>query len=140
MRWVVNPVVRSVLRSPAGRWTGGLVLLEFTGRRTGRRLRIPVVSHPLGGVLHVSTDAPWAVNFRDGAPVHVTASGRRRPGHGVLLEDPHETATALRAVLATAPARTLGLILPVGRDVTDAELCALRRVVRITMAEEGPPV
>jgi hypothetical protein len=134
MRWAVNPVVRAVLRSPAGRWTGGLVLLELTGRRTGRRLRIPVVGHPVDGVLHVSTDAPWAANFRGGAPVQVTSGARTWSGRGVLLEDPVETAQVLRAVLATSNARAMGLVLPADRDVTDDELCALRRIVRISPA------
>jgi hypothetical protein len=97
-----------------------------------------VVGHPVDGVLHVSTDAPWAANFQGGAPVQVTAAGRRWSGRGVLLESPPETARVLRAVLATSSARAMGLVLPPGRDVTDDELCGLRRIVRITAAEAGP--
>ena len=133
MRWIVNPVIRTVLRSPAARWAGGLVLLEFTGRRTGRQLRVPVVGHPVGGVLHISTDAPWAANFRAGRAVQITARGRREAGHGVLIEDPGETAAVLRAVLETSSARAMGLVLPPDRSPTDAELCALRRIVRVTV-------
>jgi hypothetical protein len=134
---MVNPVVRTILSSPAGRWLAGLVLLELTGRRTGRRLRIPVAAHPVDGVLHISTDGPWAANFSGGAPVQVTAQGRRWRGRGLLLEDDHETAEILRTILATSSARALGLDLP-DRELTDDELCALRRIVRITPVTTGP--
>src|SRR3954454_13785281 len=77
MRLVVNPVVRTVLRSPAGRWCGPLLLLEVTGRRTGRRRRIPVVGHVSSGCVYAVTDASWARNFTGGAPVVVTRRGRR---------------------------------------------------------------
>src|SRR3954467_10960411 len=108
MRWVVNPVVRTVLRSPAARWTGSLLLLEFTGRRTGRRLRVPALGHPHDGRLYVLTDAPWAANFRDGAPVSGPRLGRRRMCRGVLVADREETAAALRSALVASGDRALG--------------------------------
>jgi hypothetical protein len=131
MRRVVNPVVRTVLRSPASRWTRGLLLLEFTGRRTGRRLSVPAVGHPHDGSVYVMTDAPWAANFRGGAPVVVRGRGRRSTGRGVLVEDRAETAAVMRAVLAGSGARSLGLRVTPGQDPTDDELCEVRRSVRI---------
>jgi hypothetical protein len=129
MRWVVNPVVRLVLRSPAGRWTGPLVLLEVRGRRTGRRLRIPVVGHASAGALHAITDGRWAANFRGGAQLTLVQRGHRRPCTGLLLE---ETAAAavIRDVVDREGAKALQLTVPPG--VSDAELTALRRVVRLT--------
>jgi hypothetical protein len=136
MRWLVNPVVRTVLRSPAGRWTGALLLLEFDGRRTGRRLRVPVVGHPHEGALYALTDAPWAANFRGGAPVRVSRRGRRWSARGELVADPRETAAVLRATIAATGARSIGLRLPAGATPSDEDLCALRRAVRLSGA--GP--
>jgi hypothetical protein len=139
MRHVVNPVMRTLLRSPLARWTGPLVLLEVTGRRTGRQLRIPVVGHWLDGVLHVSTDGRWTANFQGGAGLSVVQHGKRWAGRGLLLEDPQETVAALRAALGTSSPRSMGLSgVPAGHAITDAEWLRLRRVVRITA--DGAPV
>jgi F420H(2)-dependent quinone reductase len=129
MRGLVNPVVRTVLGSPAGRWCGPLLLLEVTGRRTGRRRRIPVVGHVCAGRVYALTDAPWAANFTGGTPVLVTRRGRRITARGVLLPPAAESAAVVRQVIATEGPRALGLVLPADRAPTDEELCRLRRVV-----------
>jgi hypothetical protein len=133
MRRVVNPVMRILLRSPLARWTGSLVLLEITGRRTGRKLRIPVMGHWVGGVLHVSTDGRWTANLQGGAGLHVVQHGRRWAGRGILLEDPQETVAVLRAALGTSSPRSMGLGgVPAGHEITAEEWLRVRRVVRIT--------
>ena len=137
MRWVVNPVVRAITRSPAGGLMGPVLVLEFTGRRSGRRLSVPVVGHTHGGDLFALTDAAWALNFTGGAPVTVTIQGRRRRGRGVLVEDPAEAAAVLRATIETSGARSVGLRLPPGWAGSDHELAALRRAVRISLLDEG---
>jgi hypothetical protein len=137
MRWGVNPAVRLVLRSPAGRWTGPLLLLELRGRRTGRRLAIPVVGHRCRGDLYAITDGRWAANFRGGAPVSVVERGRRRRCAGSLLEDPTTAASVIRDVVARSGEKALQLSLPA--DVSDEELAGLRRVVRLTEGDRAEP-
>jgi hypothetical protein len=137
MRRLVNPVVRTIARSPAGRWTGDLLLLEFTGRRSGRALAVPVLGRHHGGALYALTDAGWALNFAGGAPVQVTSRGRRRSGTGVLVTDRTEAAAVLRTAIATSGAGHVGLRLPPGWSGTDAELCALRRAVRLDTRRPG---
>src|SRR5258706_4127531 len=74
---VSNPVVRLLLRSPAGGpMRKQFMVLRFTGRKTGRRYDIPVVAHRLGGELYSLTDARWRHNFRDGADLEVTLDGQ----------------------------------------------------------------
>lgn len=136
MRWLVNPVVRSIARSPAGRWTGDLLVLEFTGRRSGRRLSVPVLARRHGDALYALTDAPWALNFTGGAAVRVASRGRRWAATGVLVDDQAEAAAVLRTAITTSGARHVGLSLPPGWTGTDAELCMLRRAVRLE--ETGP--
>jgi hypothetical protein len=140
MRHLVNPVMRTLLRSPLARWTGPLVLLEVVGRRSGRRLRIPVVGHWVDGVLHVSTDGRWTANFQGGATLHVVQHGHRWAGRAILLEDPQETVAALRAALGTSSPRSMGLGgVPAGHEITAEEWLRLRRVVRITAEDSEPP-
>ena len=69
---VVNPVVRTLLRSPAHRLlSGSLLLLDDTGRRSGRRYVLPVAYAAAGDDLVVVVGQPasktWWRNF-DGAP------------------------------------------------------------------------
>ena len=93
MMRVGNPVMRGLLRSPAG---GPLrrqfMVLRFFGRKTGRRYDIPVVAHRLDGELYALTDAPWRNNFRDGADVEVTLDGHVTRMCGQLLDDPEVVA------------------------------------------------
>jgi hypothetical protein len=138
MRWVVNPVVRWIARSPFGAVTGGVLVLEFTGRRSGRQLSVPVLGRPHSGALYALTDASWALNFTDGAPVTVTCRGRRRTGRGVLVVDSAEAAAAMRSTIAASGARSLGLRLPPAWVGTDEELCSLRRAVRISFSDPAP--
>lgn len=128
MRGVVNPVVLRLVSS-SGR-AGQVLVLGFTGRRTGRGLSVPVMGHDVEGVLHVFTDAAWAANFRGGRAVTVTGRGRRLDGTGYLL-CPSEGAAVLRSVLRETDPRHLGLHVLRGAIPTDAELAAVRHAVRI---------
>lgn len=130
MRYLVNPVVRLIARSPLDRWTGDLVVLRFTGHRSGCARSIPALAHPVGGRPHVFTDAPWAQNFRDGRAVVVRTRGHSQPCTGRLLPDA-EAVVALREVLRRGSPRLLGLHLPAGAQPSDAELAALRRAIRL---------
>lgn len=90
---LVNPVMRLLLRSPVGGpIRKGLMLLHFTGRKTGRRYDIPVTAHRMNGELYSLTGARWRHNFRSGADVEVTLDGRTRPMRGELVEDPDAVA------------------------------------------------
>ena len=51
---VVEPLVRAGLGSPVF-WPSGFIVLECTGRRTGRKFRVPVAATCLGGALLAST-------------------------------------------------------------------------------------
>jgi hypothetical protein len=93
MMRVSNPVMRALLRSPAGGpLRSQFMVLRFFGRKTGRRYDIPVVAHRLDGELYALTDAPWRNNFRDGAEVEVTLDGHVTRMQGQLLDDPETVA------------------------------------------------
>jgi hypothetical protein len=112
MMRIVNPLVRRVLTTPPlGRRIGRIALVELRGRRTGRRLRIPMILHDIDGVPTAFTCRRWRLNFTDGAEVAVTRRGRTRPATAVLVAARHgQVGTALRTALDDgASAFDLGL-------------------------------
>jgi hypothetical protein len=133
---VVNPVARAVARSPLGRRAGSLTVLHFEGRRSGKRYAVPVMTYENGGPV-VFTDARWAANFVGGAPVVVRRGGRTRTGFAGVVGDPHEAAEGLRAVLAGLRSpRGIGLVIDGDHVPTDAELNAVRTMIRLELV--GP--
>ena len=83
----INPVLRRVLRTRLGGRITELMLVSFTGRKTGRQFTVPVSAHPLDGDLYVVLEAPWKYNFRDGADADVHHGGKRTAMHGQLITD-----------------------------------------------------
>ncbi len=102
-----NPLVRAVLRSPAHRLLSGrLLLVTYTGRRSGAQYTIPVQYERDGEALLVTVGWPerklWWRNLREpGTRVGVTLAGRRREAVAEL----HETADAVTVRLEPQPAR-----------------------------------
>ncbi len=133
MMRVSNPVMRGLLRSPAGGpMRRQFMVLRFFGRKTGRRYDIPVVAHRLDGELYALTDAAWRNNFRDGADVEVTLDGHVTRMRGQLLDDPEAVAPLyVRAIGhfgVKRAQRMLGLkIHTPGTPATDALAEAARR-------------
>ena len=85
----VNPVVAAILRSPLHRLLSGQVLLlTYTGRKTGRQFTIPVGYIREDEALVVfSGQHVWWKNLRGGAPVTVGLEGRQRAARATLVED-----------------------------------------------------
>jgi hypothetical protein len=85
---VVNPILRFLLRTPvAGAARKQLMVLSFTGRKTGRRYAVPVTAHRIDNDLTALTGAPWMRNFRDGATTEVLHDGKTTTMHGELIQD-----------------------------------------------------
>jgi deazaflavin-dependent oxidoreductase (nitroreductase family) len=88
---LVNPVVRILLRSPAHCvLSRSVLLLAYTGRRSGVRRELPAMYAELGDRLVVVAGQPdsktWWRNFLGGAqPVTVTVAGRRGSCQAQLL-------------------------------------------------------
>jgi hypothetical protein len=134
MRSVVNPVTRALAGSPLGGRFGSLAVLQFDGRRSGKRYAVPVMTYDHNGPV-VFTDAPWAANFVGGAAVVVRRGGRTRSGFAGVVTDPQEAADGLRAVLAGLRSpRGIGLVIDKDHLPTDDELNAVRRMIRIELA------
>lgn len=138
---LLNPVLRLLLRTSAGRIVTPVALLEFRGRRSGRRYRVPVGWHAVGDEPVVFTPARWRVNFRDGCETRVTHRGRGSSAIGTLVTDPDAVAAALREVLAAGvPPRMLGFRMPVGHVIDVDDVRALdKAMIRFTGWTVAPP-
>ena len=96
---VLNPVLRTLLRSPVGRLIGPLALIEFTGRHSNKTYRVVVAWHDHLDTPIVLTPAPWRANFTNGAAVTVRWRGRRTNHFAVLDTDPDNVAAAMNILL-----------------------------------------
>lgn len=119
-----NRVVAALLRSPAHRvLSGSVVLVRYTGRRSGRLVTTPTQYAPAPGTdgdatagLVVLVGRPdgkrWWRNFTGGWPLEVLVRGTWVPMSGTALrghDDPGAVAPLLDAYLERFPkvARTL---------------------------------
>lgn len=85
---VVNPILGALLRTPlAGPARKQLMVLSFTGRKTGRQFSIPLSAHLIDNDLYALTGAPWKQNFRGGAAAKVVYAGKTAAMRGELVED-----------------------------------------------------
>ncbi len=105
---LVNAAVGAILRSRLHGLLGrSLVLLTFTGRRTGRRRTIPVMYAEGRGAIVVVAGRPgrkrWWRNLRGGAPVTLRLRGDEREGLGEVVGDAEAVAEAKRTYLARFP-------------------------------------
>lgn len=87
---VINPLMTALLRSPLhGLVSDSLLLVTFTGRKSGREYTTPVGYEAVDGTLYVTsqTDRVWWKNLRGGADVTVRLRGEERAGHAEVIED-----------------------------------------------------
>lgn len=81
-------MLRSLLRTPlAGSARKQLMVLSFTGRKTGKPYSLPVSAHMIDNDLYALTGAPWKQNFRGGATAEVVYDGKTTTMRGELIRD-----------------------------------------------------
>jgi hypothetical protein len=85
---VVNPILGFLLNTPLlGSLRKQLMVLSFTGRKSGRPYTVPVSAHLIGNDLYALTDATWKQNFRGGAAAQVVYNGKTTAMRGELIRD-----------------------------------------------------
>lgn len=89
----VNPVLKALLGTPlAGPLRKQLMVLNFTGRKSGKQFSLPVSAHVIDGNLYALAGAAWKYNFKGGAPAQVVYDGKTTAMRGELLPDGPEIA------------------------------------------------
>ena len=93
MNRVVNPILRTVLRSPAHKLASARFgLITYTGRRSGREYTIPVFYRDKGDEVTIAVGWPdrkvwWRNLTGDGGPVRVVVRGQELRGHAVATRE-----------------------------------------------------
>ncbi|RPJ41307.1 MAG: DUF385 domain-containing protein, partial [Chloroflexi bacterium] len=86
---MANPLLKAVLRSRFHkRMSDRLMILTFTGRKSGRRYATPVGYVRSGSEVFVFTRSSWRHNFKEPAPVSMRIQGKDVQGTARLVSDP----------------------------------------------------
>ena len=95
---IVNKTMKLILRSPVhGMVSKTILLITFTGRKSGKTYTTPVDYSQDGDQVTIFTHADWWKNLRGGAPVRLRIRGRELQG---LAEPVAEDKGAITAGLA----------------------------------------
>jgi len=143
-----NPVIRALLRSPFhGLLSEQILLLTYTGRKSGRRYTLPVGYIRDGDALLVVSQhselKQWWRNLRDGAPVTVLLRSERVSARADLIEDPEAVAAEVQRLIARLgpkeASRQLYMSLDVAPPPTQEQLAqALHGVVVVRITPSAP--
>jgi F420H(2)-dependent quinone reductase len=100
----VNVPMRTVLglpfRTPL---SGNLMLISYTGRKTGKAYRQPVSYARDGDVLLTPGGGRWTLNLGDGRPVRIRLRGRDVRARPELVRDPEEVERLLGVIASENP-------------------------------------
>jgi deazaflavin-dependent oxidoreductase (nitroreductase family) len=102
---LVTSVMKFLLRSPAHGVVSKMVLLiTFTGRKSGKTYTTPVDYSQDGDQVFIFTHANWWKNLRGGAPVTLRLRGREVHGMAEpVADDKQAVAAGLTAHLRKVP-------------------------------------
>jgi hypothetical protein len=118
-----NDFVVWVLRSPLHRLVGNSMLLTLAGRKTGKRITLPVNYRRRGARLWVLTSRSrnWWRNIRTGTPVKVLLNGREFSGTADLVLEQAAVAAELTAYMQQMPASARALGVHLTNGIPDPE-------------------
>ena len=137
----INPFVSWILRSRFHRMVSGrLMLLTFTGRKTGERFTIPVGYTREGETLVLFSSYSWWKNLRGGAPVTVRLKDRERTGYAGVIEERAAVVEEVERLIAGHGRKEVGMMTGLALDTdppptTDEIAAALEGhvAIRITL-------
>ncbi len=101
----LNPLIIAILRSPLhSMLSKAILLITFTGRKSGKRYTTPVMYAREGETVYVFTHGVWLKNLQGGAPVSLRIHGQDRNGLAMpVSEDKQQIADGLGLFLTHHP-------------------------------------
>lgn len=124
-----------------GKMGEAIMLITFTGRKSGKTFTTPIGYTRQGQTLTSFCNSPWQQNLAGGAPVTVTIQGQTLPGRAITVSDPDQVAAYVKQHLQKGgpqAAHQMALALPKGYRPTDEELqIMLRDRVLIVIELQG---
>ncbi|MDG1943624.1 MAG: nitroreductase/quinone reductase family protein [Halioglobus sp.] len=131
-RYFLNPVMRSLLRSPLhGITSHNIGIVHFTGRKSGRKLNTPLSYTREGNILRLLSNRStrWWLNLRGKEiKVEMEIARQRHPGTAVLLEgDSDALREGVRRFIRLLPrdAKVYGLKLGADGEIVEPSLEAI---------------
>lgn len=92
---IVNRTMKFVLRSPLhGMVDKQILLITFTGRKSGKTYTTPVSYSQSGDQVVIFTHADWWKNLRGGAPVSLRIRGQKLQGLAEPIADDKQAVAA----------------------------------------------
>ena len=137
-----NDFVKFLLRSPLhGLMSGSVLVISFTGCRTGRRISTPVEYYEIGDELWVTSrrDRTWWRNLIGGADVHLQLRGRNLRGRAESILDQDTVSAKLNYLCLRFPARArwLGIRAVEGQPIPeDIRRTAGERLLVVIRADD----
>ena len=121
---VMNPVMKFLVARGWGPMADQVMVLHWTGKKSGKAYATPVSRFELDGRLFTQTKAGYKANFVGGGPAELLFGGSRRAYTGTVVDAPDVVGERMRSVLDALGtkdgARALGL--KIEGDPTTAEL------------------
>jgi deazaflavin-dependent oxidoreductase (nitroreductase family) len=109
----VNVPMRAALSLPfATPLSGNLMLIAYTGRKSGKAYRQPVSYARDGDVLLTPGGGRWTLNLAGGRPVRIRLRGRWSPARAELVTDPAEVERLLGVIGEKNPRATRFIPIP----------------------------
>jgi len=100
-KWI-NPLMKALLYSPCHRSISeSLMLLTFTGQKSGRQFTTPVGYLRKGEIVIVFTHSGWWKNLQRGALVSMRIQKKNITGLGSPVDDPVEIKAMVRDLIAS---------------------------------------
>jgi deazaflavin-dependent oxidoreductase (nitroreductase family) len=101
---VFNPLSKTILRSPLhGVMSSKLLLITFTGRKSGKEFTTPISYVQQGDTLLLAVGGSWWKNLRGGATVWVRLQGKLRTATTEVVMDEAGMSEIYQIILAQNP-------------------------------------
>jgi hypothetical protein len=114
---VLNVPMRVLLQFPFPTpLSGRLMMISFTGRKTGKLYRQPVSYVQQGNILLTPGGGKWKWNLQDGQPVQIRLRGHDVIARPELIKDPDEIERLLAVMTAANPGVSAFFPMPKGPD------------------------
>src|SRR6266540_2806774 len=114
---ILNVPMRLLLRLPFPTLLSGrLMLISFTGRKTGKAYRQPLSYVQQDNTLLTPGGGKWKLNLRDGQPVRIRLRGHDIIAQPELIHDPDEIERLLKVMATANPSVNAFVGIPKGLD------------------------